>query len=56
MARSRVHRAKRPKGAKRGQPGKKFRVKPHTRTPRGPNQGKSAVRVPGYSRRAPRRR
>lgn len=29
-------------------------VKPHTRTPRGPNRGKSAVRVDPYQRGKPK--
>lgn len=32
----------------------KVRVKGHTRTPRGPNKGKKAVRVKGYRRAIPR--
>lgn len=35
--------------------GKKVRVKSHTRSPRGPNTGKRAVRVHGYARKKPRR-
>lgn len=30
-------------------------VKPHTRTPRGPNRGKPAVRVDGYQRGKPKK-
>lgn len=37
-----------------GQPGTRVRVKGHVRSPRGPNQGKRAVSVKGYSRRRPR--
>ena len=29
-------------------------VKPHTRSPRGKNSGKSRVTVPGYKRRKPK--
>lgn len=29
-------------------------VKPHTRSPRGPNRGKKRVVVPGYKRRKPK--
>jgi hypothetical protein len=32
----------------------KVRVKGHTRTPRGPNKGKKAVRVKGHRRAIPR--
>lgn len=31
--------------------GRVVRVKPHTRSPRGPNKGKKRVVVPGYKRR-----
>lgn len=41
---------------KKGQPGTRVRVKGHTRSPRGPNAGKRAVYVPGYTRRAPKKR
>jgi hypothetical protein len=34
--------------------GKVVRIKPHTRSPRGPNKGKKRVVVPGYKRRKPR--
>lgn len=34
--------------------GKKVRVKSHTRSPRGPNTGKSTVKVRGYARKRPR--
>lgn len=30
--------------------GSAVKVRPHTRTPRGPNAGKKAVRVDGYAR------
>lgn len=30
--------------------GRAVKVKPHTRTPRGPNRGKKPVRVDGYAR------
>jgi hypothetical protein len=42
----------RPKRAHRA--GQRVRVKSHTRTPRGPNQGKRPVRVLGYTRHMPR--
>lgn len=51
-------RRKRKKGRKAGKStlgGKKVRVKSHTRSPRGPNSGKRAVRVNGYARKRPRR-
>lgn len=53
--RGKARRQKRP-AVKHGQPGTRVRVKGHVRTPRGPNRGKSAVRVKGYSRRRPRER
>lgn len=56
MARKAHRKVPRPKGSPSGQPGKRYRVKGHTRTPRGPDQGKRPVRVRGYSRRAARRR
>jgi hypothetical protein len=41
--------------SKNTQGGRKVRVKSHTRSPRGPNTGKKAVRVHGYARKKPRR-
>lgn len=47
---------------RRGKPSKKshgnktVKVKSHTRTPRGPNQGKRPVRVHGYKRQRPHNR
>ena len=43
------------KARKRGQPGTAVKIKGHTRSPRGPNQGKKAVRVKPHRRRKPRR-
>lgn len=34
---------------------RKFKIKAHSRSPRGPDKGKSRVRVRRHSRRAPRR-
>lgn len=51
MARKKPGRSKRNTGG--GSSGK-VRVKGHTRTPRGPNKGKKAVRVKGYRRSIPR--
>lgn len=50
---SRRRHARRKRGSKRAG-GARVRVKSHTRTPRGPNQGKSPVRVKGYTRHSPR--
>lgn len=36
------------------QGGRKVRVKPHSRSPRGNNAGKKRVNVHGYSRKRPR--
>lgn len=46
--------SKRGKRNKSGGSGGAVRVKGHTRTPRGPNKGKKAVRVKGYRRSLPR--
>jgi hypothetical protein len=46
---------KRKAASKNTQGGRKVRVKSHTRSPRGPNTGKKAVRVHGYARKKPRR-
>jgi hypothetical protein len=36
--------------------GSAVKIKPHTRTPRGPNRGKKKVRVDGYARGKPPRK
>lgn len=40
----------RKKRARKSGAGSARTVKPHTRTPRGPNRGKATVRVDGYKR------
>lgn len=49
----RRHKRKVKKQKKKG--GGQVHVKAHTRTPRGPNQGKKIVRVPSYSRKKARK-
>jgi hypothetical protein len=59
MARKRSRRRNVKSAAKKKLPDRakgKYRVKGHTRSPRGANTGKPAVRVSGYRRRAPRKR
>ena len=49
-------RRKKKRTRKKGIPGTGHKVKGHTRSPRGPNKGKKAVRVRSYTRREPRRK
>jgi hypothetical protein len=46
----------RKKRKRRSGAGSAVKIKPHTRTPRGPNRGKKPVRVDGYARGKPKRR